>query len=90
MDRSVSKWPHSTKLSKTMNLKRHIIPPTCSTFNNFGTIRNKIGNVAGYMDEKFFSNTHKKPFATFGLPKGHLLNHNHKDMCMTQHPLFPK
>ncbi len=57
--------------------KSKFIPPTCSTFNNFGTIRNKVGNMAGFKDEKYFSNSHKKPFATFGLPKDKIVNENH-------------
>ncbi len=63
--------------------KNSFIPPTCSTFNNFGTIRSKLCNVAGYKNEKYFSNAHKKTFATFGLPKDKLINDNHRDMCMT-------
>lgn len=50
------------------------MPPSCSTFNNHGTIRNKIGNLAGFRDDIYFSNAHKKAFATFGLPKGQILD----------------
>lgn len=40
--------------------------------------------MAGFLDEKYFSNAHKKPFALFGLPKGHRTNENIRNLCMTQ------
>lgn len=46
--------------------------------------------MAGFDDEKLLSNAHKKPFATFGLPKGKLLRENHKELCLTQYPQFPR
>ena len=90
MKSSVDKRAKSSKLNRVSHNHHWIIPPTCTTFNNFGTTRNGLGNVAGFADEKYISTGHKKPFATFGLPKGHLTKGNHKDLCMTMHPQFPK
>jgi hypothetical protein len=80
----------SSKINRTYRKKSNFVPPTCTTFNNFGTIRNKVGNVAGFTDENLISTGHKKPFATFGLPKGKLLTENHRDLCLTRQPQFPK
>lgn len=73
MNTTVKTWAQSTRTKRIYQKHNKIVPPTCTTFNNFGTIRNKVGNVAGFSDERFISTAHKKPFATFGLPKGKLL-----------------
>jgi hypothetical protein len=73
MIETVEKRARSCKQTKSLNRTKNFIPPTCTTFNNFGTVRNKVGNLAGYTDEKYFSSGHRKPFATFGLPKGKVL-----------------
>lgn len=76
----------SSQINRTKRKPGKIIPPTYTTFNNFGTIRNHVGNVAGFTDENFISTGHRKPFATFGLPKGKLLTDNYRNLCLTRYP----
>ena len=53
---------------QSSKLPKKQIPPTGSTFVNFGTCR-KICNLGGYKNEEYFFNTHKKKHGTFGFIK---------------------
>ncbi len=50
--------------------KKRVVPPTGSTFVNYGTVRTNVCNLRGYKDDKFFLTNHKKTHGTMGLRKG--------------------